>query len=144
MIRNLPLALFLSVAATLPAAAQGVRGACYEVAGTTRLVLVETACEQALDCVADPGAMTARDADPAVDTVWAVNGPVFVDDAGQVLDEPPMQGTIRAVWSLVLEAGHTPRRLQLVHDGEPVAAAFEPTPGCAALPPAAVKRLLNR
>lgn len=144
MIRSLPLTLFLSVAAALPVAAQDVRGACYEVAGTTRLVLVETACEQALDCVADPGAMTARAADPAGDAVWAVNGPVFVGEAGQVLDEPPMQGTIRAVWGLALEEGHTPRRLQLVHDGQPIAAAFEPTPGCAALPAAAVKRLLNR
>ena len=64
-----------------------------------------------------------------------------LDAAGRLLAEPPMQGTIRAIWTLGLSAAAKPIRLQLVQGDETATAAFEPAADCAALPAAAVKRL---
>ena len=54
---------------------------------------------------------------------------------------PPMQGTIRAVWTAVLAAPLTAKHLQLVQGDETATAAFAPAVDCAALPAAAVRRL---
>ena len=75
---------------------------------------------------------------------WTASGPVYVDEAGRVLEEPPMEGTIRAVWDISLPEAGAPARLRLYDDGAPATATFEPVAGCSALPEAAVKRRLGR
>lgn len=143
-----PLLLTLLVACAWPVAGRAaedfgvqVRAACYQQEGEGLRVLADLSCETAMDCWVDPDDMYVMDAASGEDAGWTINGLVFVDDAGKVLDEPPMQGTIRAIWDL---GASRPGRVQLAHDGEPMTPGFEPAADCKALPAAAVARLLGR
>lgn len=122
-----------------------VRAACFETMAQSRRVLTDLSCESAMQCWSDTDRMRVRPAEAAQgDGDWAASGLVYVDEAGRVLEEPPMQGTIRAVWDLSLPEAAAPARLRLFDGDSPVTAAFEPVAGCSALPEAAVKRLLGR
>ncbi len=122
-----------------------VRAACFETMAQSRRVLADLSCESAMQCWSDTDRMRVRAADAAAGAAdWAATGLVYVDEAGRVLEEPPMQGTIRAVWDLSLPEAGAPAKLRLFDEGAPVTAAFEPVAGCSALPEAAVKRLLGR
>jgi hypothetical protein len=135
------------VFASAAAVAQGgdahgihVRAACLQEAPVPRL-LVELSCESAMDCWGDPAAMGVLDVGTGERLVASGHNLVYVDPAGAMQTEPPMQGTIRAVWTLVLSDPLSAKRLQLVQGDETASAAFTPTGNCAALPAAAVKRL---
>jgi hypothetical protein len=129
-------------AAAQPGDAHGirVRAACLAAVPSPR-VLADLSCENAMDCWRDPAAMDVLDAQTGKRLGEGIRDLVYVDANGRLLAEPPMQGTIRAVWALGLSASAKPGRLQLVQGDETATAAFEPSADCAALPAAAVKRL---
>lgn len=117
-----------------------VRAACLLATPSPR-VLADLSCESAMDCWRDPASMDVLDAETGKRVGEGLKDLVYVDAAGRLLAEPPMQGTIRAIWTLGLSAAAKPIRLQLVQGDETATAAFEPAAECAALPAAAVKRL---
>ncbi|UNK51002.1 hypothetical protein MNR01_08425 [Lysobacter sp. S4-A87] len=140
------LALATAVPATFaaqPAPAYGirVRAACLLTNAATTRVLADLSCESAMNCWSEPEAMSLLDAASDEGVAAAPGELLYVDGGGSVLAEPPMQGTIRAIWAATLEQPPAPRRLQLAVDGVAATAPFEPAADCAALPPAAVKRL---
>jgi hypothetical protein len=104
-------------------------------------LLVDLSCESAMDCWSDPAAMGVLDLDSGERLPASGHNLVYVDPAGALQAEPPMQGTIRAVWTLVFPGPVSAKRVQLVQGDETATAAFAPTGDCAALPAAAVKRL---
>lgn len=114
-----------------------VRAACYQ---DTRL-LADLSCERAMDCWSDTAAMGVLDLETGRRLSASGNDLVYVDERGRLLSEPPMQGVIRAVWTFGLGSEAPPRRVQLAQGDETATSAFEPAADCAALPPAAVKRL---
>lgn len=117
-----------------------VRAACLQAGPMPRL-LVDLSCESAMDCWSDPSALGVLDVDSGGRAVASGHNLVYVDPTGALQAEPPMQGTIRAVWTLVLSGPVSAKRLQLVQGDETATAAFAPSSDCAALPAAAVKRL---
>jgi len=117
-----------------------VRAACVQAAPAPRLLL-DLSCESAMDCWSDPANLDVLDVDTGERLAASGHDLAYVDAAGAVQAEPPMQGTIRAVWTAVLAAPLTARHLQLVQDDETATAAFAPAADCAALPAAAVRRL---
>ena len=138
----LPLALASLAAFAQADDAHGihVRAACLQAAPSPRL-LVDLSCENAMDCWGDPAAMGVLDVDTGERLAVSGQNLVYVDPAGAPQAEPPMQGTIRAVWTLVLATPASAKHLQLVQGDETATSAFTPAADCAALPPAAVKRL---
>lgn len=117
-----------------------VRAACLQAAPMPRL-LVDLSCESAMDCWSDPAAIGVLDLVSGERLAASGHNLVYVDPAGALQAEPPMQGTIRAVWTLVFPGPVSAKRVQLVQGDETATAAFAPTGDCAALPAAAVKRL---
>lgn len=117
-----------------------VRAACAQAQPTPRLLL-DLSCESAMDCWSDPADVGVLDVDTGQRLAASGQDLVYVDAAGAPQAEPPMQGTIRAVWTAVLAAPLTAGRLQLVQGDETATAAFAPAADCAALPAAAVRRL---
>lgn len=117
-----------------------VRAACLQATPAPRL-LADLSCEQAMDCWGDPAALDVLDVETGKRLGSVANDLVYVDAAGALRPEPPMQGTIRAVWTFALAGPSAAKRLQLVQGDETATAAFDVAPSCAALPPAAVKRL---
>lgn len=117
-----------------------VRAACVQALPMPRL-LADLSCERAMDCWGDPAAMGVLDVATGARVGSAANHLVYVDDSGAVRADPPMQGTIRAVWAIGLAGPVTARRLQLVQGDETATAAFDVAADCSALPLAAVKRL---
>lgn len=140
-------ALAMILAAAVPAAAQSgghgiqVRAACYVDAGTGPRLLADLSCESAMNCWGDPGEMTLIDAETGAAVAAGPGNLAYVDDAGNVQAEPPMRGTIHAVWATVLDAPPPPKGVQLAIAGAAATATFTPAADCAALPAAAVKRL---
>lgn len=134
--------VFSPAAVAQPGDAHGihVQAACLRATPAPRL-LVDLSCASAMDCWSDPAVMGVLDVETGRTVSSAANDLVYVDEAGRVLAEPPMQGTIRAVWTLGLTEAGTPRRLQLVQGNATATAAFEPAADCKALPKAAVERL---
>ncbi|RPE75784.1 hypothetical protein [Vulcaniibacterium tengchongense] len=129
----------LSVGLLLPAwlaAAPALAGvevrACRQDDGAARKIVGELSCGSAVDCPIGPDGLSLRAADGAGE--WPVSDPVFVDETGRPLDEPPMRGTIRALWRASLPAADAPDRLQLYFEGRPVGAPFVPGEDCSALP----------
>ncbi|MBU8977686.1 hypothetical protein JI752_016175 [Lysobacter sp. MMG2] len=139
---GLPLALasLAAIAQTGDAHGIRVRAACLQAAPAPRLLL-DLSCESAMDCWSDPADMGVIDVDTGQRLVASGPNLIYVDASGAPQAEPPMQGTIRAVWTLVLPAPVAAKRLQLVQGDETATAAFAPAADCAALPAAAVKRL---
>ena len=117
-----------------------VRAACAQALPTPRLLL-DLSCESAMDCWSDPANVDVLDVDTGQRLMASGHDLVYVDASGAPQAEPPMQGTIRAVWTVVLSAPLTAKRLQLVQGDETATAAFTPAPDCAAIPAAAVRRL---
>jgi len=117
-----------------------VRAACAQPAPTPRLLL-DLSCESAMDCWSDPANVGVLDVDTGQRLTASGHDLVYVDASGAPQAEPPMQGTIRAVWTAVLSAPLTAKRLQLVQGDETATAAFAPAADCAAIPAAAVRRL---
>ena len=138
----LPLALSSVVAVAQIGDAHGisVRAACLQDAPMPRL-LVDLTCESAMDCWSDPAALAVLDVDSGERLVASGHNLVYVDPAGALQAEPPMQGTIRAIWRLGLSEAGAGKRLQLVQGDETATAAFDVAADCSALPPAALKRL---
>lgn len=114
-----------------------VRAACYQGAR----LLVDLSCERAMDCWSDTAAMGVLDLETGRRVSAPANDLVYVDARGGLLSDPPMQGVIRAVWTFGLGSETPPKRVQLAQGDETATSAFEPAADCAALPPAAVKRL---
>jgi len=117
-----------------------VRAACVQPMPTPRLLL-DLSCESAMDCWSDPADVGVLDVDTGQRLVASGHDLVYVDASGAPQAEPPMQGTIRAVWTVVLAAPLTTKHLQLVQGDETATAAFAPALDCAALPAAAIRRL---
>ncbi len=150
MTHRRPLALILGCAllvAVLPAAAQPedahgirVRAACLQATPAPRL-FADLSCERAMDCWSDPAAMAVLDTATGKRVGSTGNDLVYLDAAGAQRPEPPMQGTIRAIWRLGLSEAGVGKRLQLVQGDETATAAFDVAADCSALPPAALKRL---
>lgn len=118
-----------------------VHAACQLAAGATSRLLVDLSCESAMSCWGEPDTMTLIDATTGEAVASSPGELLYVDAGGNVLADPPMQGTIRAIWAAAITAPPTPAKLQLAVDGVAATAAFEPTAECAALPAGAVKRL---
>ncbi|HEY5803648.1 MAG TPA: hypothetical protein VIT90_08160 [Lysobacter sp.] len=118
-----------------------VRAACELGDASASRVLADLSCESAMSCWGEPEALTLLDAADNVAVATAPGELLYVDANNTVLPEPPMQGTIRAIWAAAVEAPPAPRRLQLAINGIAVTAPFETAVDCAALPAAAVKRL---
>jgi len=141
--------MFLALASALPAApaaqspAYGirVRAACVVAGTATTRVLADLSCENAMSCWSQPESMSLLDAASGEGVAAAAGELQYVDAGGNVQAEPPMQGTIRAIWATTVEQPPGSRRLQLAMDGAAATAPFELAADCAALPPAAVKRL---
>jgi len=145
LIASLGLALVVAsplvvIAQTQDAHGIRVRAACAQPSATPRLLL-DLSCESAMDCWSDPANVGVLDVDTGQRLAASGQNLVYVDASGAPQAEPPMQGTIRAVWTVVLSAPLTAKRLQLVQGDETATAAFTPAPDCAAIPPAAVRRL---
>jgi hypothetical protein len=136
----LVLASPLAAAQTADAHGIRVRAACAQAAPTPRLLL-DLSCENAMDCWSDPANVDVLDVDTGQRLAASGRDLVYVDAAGAPQAEPPMQGTIRAVWTAVLAEPLAARRLQLVQGDETATAAFTPAADCAALPAAAIRRL---
>ncbi|BDU18038.1 hypothetical protein [Lysobacter auxotrophicus] len=117
-----------------------VRAACAQAVPAPRLLL-DLSCESAMDCWSDPASLDVLDVDTGERVEASGRDLVYVDANGALQAEPPMQGTIRAVWTAVLGAPLAAKRLQLVQNDETATAAFAPAAECAAVPAAAVKRL---
>ncbi|GAA5082188.1 hypothetical protein [Lysobacter panacisoli] len=120
-----------------------VRAACYQATPAPRLI-IDLSCEHAMDCWRDPATIGVIDLETGKRVSSSANDLVYVDANGALLVEPPMQGVIRAVWTVGLGDAVLPKRVQLVQGDETATSAFEPAADCAALPPAAVRRLLGR
>jgi hypothetical protein len=143
LLASAALALVLSsqaVAQTGDAHGIHVRAACVQAAPTPRLLL-DLSCENAMDCWSDPANLRVIDVETGEPLVSSGHDLVYIDAKGAPQAEPPMQGTIRAVWTAVLAAPLTAGRLQLVQGDETATAAFAPAADCAALPPAAIRRM---
>ncbi len=151
---NIPLAtraiLALGMASVMPAAAAtqatpaygiNVHAACSLAVGATSRLLADLSCESAMKCWSDPDAMTLIDATTGEVVASSPGELLYVDAGGKVLADPPMQGTIRAIWAAAIEAPPAPANLKLAVGGVAATAVFEPAADCAALPAAAVKRL---
>ncbi|MGO4222501.1 hypothetical protein AB4Y64_11695 [Lysobacter sp. TAF61] len=145
---TVPVALLFALACAAPvmAAAQpayGIRvhAACQLADAAAPRVLADLSCENAMTCWSEPETMSLLDAASAEGVASAPGQLLYVDASGNPLAEPPMQGTIRAVWAATISAPPVPRRLQLAIDGAAATAPFEPAGDCSALPPAVVKRL---
>ncbi|MDG2519239.1 hypothetical protein [Lysobacter soli] len=136
----LALASSLAMAQTEDAHGIRVRAACAQAAPAPRLLL-DLSCESAMNCWSDPADLGVLDLDSGERLAASGRDLVYVDASGAPQAEPPMQGTIRAVWTAVLAAPLTAKQLQLVQGDETATAAFAPAPDCAALPAAAVRRL---
>ncbi|HEY0505487.1 MAG TPA: hypothetical protein VGD42_18535 [Lysobacter sp.] len=119
-----------------------VRAACVQATPMPRL-LADLSCERAMDCWGDPSALDVLDVQTGKRVGSGGNDLVYLDDAGTLRPDPPMQGTIRAVWTLGLAEPVAARRLQLVQGDETATAAFDVAADCAVLPAAAVKRLVG-
>lgn len=117
-----------------------VRAACLQGAPVPHL-MADLSCENAMDCWRDPASIDVLDVQTGKRVGEGAKDLVYVDASGRLLAEPPMQGTIRAVWKLGLSESAKPGRLQLVQADETATAAFEPASDCSGLPAAAVKRL---
>jgi len=117
-----------------------VRAACAQAVPAPRL-LVDLSCESAMDCWSDPSNLDVLDTDSGQRLAASGRDLVYVDATGALQAEPPMQGTIRAIWTAALDAPLTAKRLQLLQGDETATAAFAPAAECAGLPAAAVKRL---
>jgi hypothetical protein len=117
-----------------------VRAACLQATPAPRL-LVDLSCERAMDCWGDPSALGVLDVESGKRLGSTANDLVYVDATGTLRADPPMQGTIRAVWTLGLAEPLAAKRLQLVQGDETATAAFDVSADCNALPAAAVKRL---
>jgi hypothetical protein len=130
----------LAIAQTEDAHGIRVRAACMQATPTPRLLL-DLSCENAMDCWSDPANVGVLDVDTGQRLVASGHDLVYVDASGAPQAEPPMQGTIRAVWTAVLAAPLTAKHLQLVQGDETATAAFAPAVDCAALPAAAIRRL---
>ena len=139
---GLVLALASSVAMAQTEDAHGirVRAACAQAMPAPRLLL-DLSCESAMNCWSDPADLGVLDLDSGERLAASGRDLVYVDASGAPQAEPPMQGTIRAVWTAVLAAPLTAKQLQLVQGDETATAAFAPAADCAALPAAAVRRL---
>jgi hypothetical protein len=137
------LAVLPATAATQAAPAYGidVHAAGRLAAGATSRLLVDLSCESAMSCWGEPDAMTLIDATTGETVASSPGELLYVDSGGNVLADPPMQGTIRAIWAAAIAAPPAPAKLQLAVDGVAATAAFEPAAECAALPAGAVKRL---
>ena len=139
---GLVLALASSVAMAQTEDAHGirVRAACAPATPTPRLLL-DLSCESAMNCWSDPADLGVLDLESGERLATSGRDLVYVDASGAPQAEPPMQGTIRAVWTAVLAAPLTAKKLQLEQGDETATAAFAPAPDCAAIPAAAVRRL---
>lgn len=139
---GLVLALASSVAMAQTEDAHGirVRAACAQAMPAPRLLL-DLSCESAMNCWSDPADLGVLDLESGERLATSGRDLVYVDASGAPQAEPPMQGTIRAVWTAVLAAPLTAKHLQLVQGDETATAAFAPAADCAALPAAAVRRL---
>ncbi|MFE0502487.1 hypothetical protein ACFW0P_17080 [Lysobacter soli] len=139
---GLVLALASSVAMAQTEDAHGirVRAACAQAMPAPRLLL-DLSCESAMNCWSDPADLGVLDLESGERLATSGRDLVYVDASGAPQAEPPMQGTIRAVWTAVLAGPLTAKQLQLVQGDETATAAFAPAPDCAALPAAAVRRL---
>ncbi|MDR0183807.1 hypothetical protein [Lysobacter arvi] len=136
----LALASPLAPAQTEDAHGIRVRAACAQAAPAPRLLL-DLACESAMDCWSDPANLEVLDVDTGQRLATSGRDLVYVDASGAPQAEPPMQGTIRAVWTAVLAGPLSAKRLQLVQGDETATAAFAPAADCAALPAAAIRRV---
>ena len=139
---GLVLALASSVAMAQTGDAHGirVRAACAQATPAPRLLL-DLSCESAMNCWSDPADLGVLDLESGERLATSGRDLVYVDASGAPQAEPPMQGTIRAVWTAVLAAPLTAKQLQLVQGDETATAAFAAAPDCAAIPAAAVRRL---
>lgn len=136
----LALASTAAMAQTEDAHGIRVRAACAQAMPAPRLLL-DLSCESAMNCWSDPADLGVLDLDSGERLATSGRDLVYVDASGAPQAEPPMQGTIRAVWTAVLAAPLTAKQLQLVQGDETATAAFAPAADCAALPAAAVRRL---
>jgi len=136
----LALASPLAIAQTEDAHGIRVRAACAQAAPMPRLLL-DLSCENAMDCWSDPANVDVLDVDTGQRLLATGHDLVYVDAGGAPQAEPPMRGTIRAVWTAVLAEPLTAKRLQLLQGDETATAAFAPAVDCAALPAAAIRRL---
>jgi len=136
----LALASTVAMAQTEDAHGIRVRAACAQAMPAPRLLL-DLSCESAMNCWSDPADLGVLDLDSGERLAASGRDLVYVDASGAPQAEPPMQGTIRAVWTAVLAAPLTAKQLQLVQGDETATAAFAPAADCAALPAAAVRRL---
>ena len=139
---GLVLALASPVAMAQTGDAHGirVRAACAQATPAPRLLL-DLSCESAMNCWSDPADLGVLDLESGERLATSGRDLVYVDASGAPQAEPPMQGTIRAVWTAVLAAPLTAKQLQLVQGDETATAAFAAATDCAALPAAAVRRL---
>ncbi len=124
-----------------PAYGINVHAACHLAAGATSRLLADLSCESAMNCWGEPDAMTLLDATTGEAVASSPGEMLYVDAGGKVLADPPMQGTIRAIWAAAISAPPAPAKLQLAVDGVAATAVFAPAADCAALPAGAVKRL---
>ncbi len=136
----LALASPVAMAQTEDAHGIRVRAACAQAMPAPRLLL-DLSCESAMNCWSDPADLGVLDLESGERLATSGRDLVYVDASGAPQAEPPMQGTIRAVWTAVLAAPLTAKQLQLVQGDETATAAFAPAPDCAAIPAAAVRRL---
>jgi len=136
----LALASTVAMAQTEDAHGIRVRAACAQAMPAPRLLL-DLSCESAMNCWSDPADLGVLDLESGERLAASGRDLVYVDASGAPQAEPPMQGTIRAVWTAVLAAPLTAKQLQLVQGDETATAAFAPAADCAALPAAAVRRL---
>jgi hypothetical protein len=104
-------------------------------------LLLDLSCESAMNCWSDPADLGVLDLESGERLATSGRDLVYVDASGAPQAEPPMQGTIRAVWTVVLAAPLTAKHLQLVQGDETATTAFAPALDCAALPAAAIRRL---
>jgi hypothetical protein len=130
-----------AAAQAAPAFGINVHAACHLAAGATSRLLADLSCESAMSCWGEPDAITLIDAASGEAVASSPGELLYVDSGGKVLTDPPMQGTIRAIWATAIAAPPAPAKLQLAVDGVAATAAFEPAADCAALPAGAVKRL---